>query len=288
MKTFPMIPSMTLLLALSPVSLTAQQTMKLGQNAALRYWSAFAELQDSAITQQEAKELNLILDGTVPYDDLKYKDLVAKNREALETLARGTALPNCDWGIDYALGPDAPVDYVRKSLTLGRLNVLYAFHLLITGEKDGAVRRLAVGIRFSHDVATGGSLFATLAAKDLLSTHLRGMAFAQHVAALSATQRLVLENALLQIGPGGLDWQSAMKRELECFRGLDSQASAALARISPAYLAALNNPSQVPELKQMIAGAPRPLPDLIPNPKRVVDEKQDLASKLQQMRSMLQ
>ncbi len=41
----------------------AQQRAKLGENAALRYWSAFAQMQDSAITDQDAKELNLILDG---------------------------------------------------------------------------------------------------------------------------------------------------------------------------------------------------------------------------------
>jgi hypothetical protein len=39
----------------------------------------------------------------------------------------------------------------------GRLNVLYAFHLFKTGNKDGAVRALAAGLRFSHDVGNGGS-----------------------------------------------------------------------------------------------------------------------------------
>src|SRR5437867_4494257 len=83
----------------------AQQNGQLGQNAALRYWSAFAEMQDSAISDQQAKELNTILEGTAPYDDLKYRNLVEKNRAAVETMARGTAIANCDWGVDYALGP---------------------------------------------------------------------------------------------------------------------------------------------------------------------------------------
>src|SRR5438270_13300172 len=123
MNSSRLITSMTLLLAM-PASLDSQQDFKLGQNAALHYWSAFAEMQDSAITDQQAKELNLILDGTAPYEDLKYKDLVEKNRPALETMARAAALPNCDWGVDYELGAEAPVDYVRKALALGRLNVL--------------------------------------------------------------------------------------------------------------------------------------------------------------------
>src|SRR5690349_20241653 len=121
MKTLRVISLMILCAAMQLSSAEAQQNASLADNAALRYWSAFAEMQDSAITDQQAKELNAILDGTAPYDDLKYRDLVEKNKAAVETMARGTAIPNCDWGIDYALGPDAPVDYVRKALTLGRL-----------------------------------------------------------------------------------------------------------------------------------------------------------------------
>ncbi|PYV24717.1 MAG: hypothetical protein DMG24_10720 [Acidobacteria bacterium] len=288
MNTFRLIPSMILLVALPVSSTSAQQRAKLGENAALRYWSAFAEMQDSAITDQQAKELNLILDGTAPYEDLKYKDLVEKNRPALETMARAAALPNCDWGVDYELGAEAPVDYVRKALALGRLNVLYAFHLLIAGDKDGAVRTLATGLRFSHDVANGGTLFATLAAKSLLAAHVRAIAFALHVVGLSSAQRLVLQKALAPLGPRGLDWQSALKRELEISHGLDSQASAALERIISSYLAVLNNPSTLPELQQMIVSAPAPLPDIIPNPKRVLEEQQDLTNQLLRMRSLLQ
>jgi hypothetical protein len=121
----------------------AQQRANLGDNAALRYWAAFAQMQDSAITDEEARKLNSILDGTSPYDDSQYADLVEKNRLALETMARATALSNCDWGLDYQMGPATPVDYARKALILGRLNVLYAFHLLIAGEKDKAVNVLA-------------------------------------------------------------------------------------------------------------------------------------------------
>ena len=107
------------------------------KNAALRYWSTFSEVQDSGVTDQQAKELNAILDGTAPYDDLKYKDLPEKNTCALEIMAGATSLPNCDWGLDYEVGHDVPVDYARKALILRRLNVLYAFHLLKTGNKDG-------------------------------------------------------------------------------------------------------------------------------------------------------
>ena len=57
-----------------------------------------------AITDEQARELNAILEGTAPYDDLKYKDLLEKNRLALEIMARATSLSNCDWGLDYEGG----------------------------------------------------------------------------------------------------------------------------------------------------------------------------------------
>ena len=119
MKVLRLILVLILFAALQVGSAVAQQNVPLGENAALRYWSAFAEMQDSVITDQQAKELNAILDGTAPYDDLKYQDLAAKNKSAVETMARGTAIPNCDWGIDYALGPDAPGGLCPQGVDVG-------------------------------------------------------------------------------------------------------------------------------------------------------------------------
>jgi hypothetical protein len=290
MKIFNTIPSMILIALLSAGSALAQRNTSLTENAALRYWSAFSEVQDSGITDQQAKDLNAILDGTAPYDDSKYKDLLEKNTLALEIMARATSLPNCDWGLDYGLGHDIPVDYARKALVLGRLNVLYAFHLLKTGNKDGAVRALAAGLRFSHDVGNGGSLFATLIAKDLLTSHLRAFAGALRLEQLSAGQRSQLQTAVARVGEG-LDWPMAAKRDLEALRGDyagNSQASAALTRIISSYVAALNDESKLPALDQAVQGAPQELANVIPNAKRVLEQKQDLNNTLLQTRALLQ
>ena len=290
MKIFNTIPSMILVALLSAGSALAQRNTSLTENAALRYWSAFSEVQDSGITDQQAKELNAILDGTAPYDDSKYKDLLEKNTLALEIMARATSLPNCDWGLDYGLGHDVPVDYARKALVLGRLNVLYAFHLLKTGNKDGAVRALAAGLRFSHDVGNGGSLFATLIAKDLLTSHLRAVADALRLEQLSAGQRSQLQTAVARVR-GGLDWPMAAKRDLEALRGDyagNSQTSAALTRIISSYVAALNDESKLPVLDQAVQGAPQELANVIPDAKRVLAQKQDLNNTLLQTRAVLQ
>ena len=284
------------LLAAPAALKSAQKSEKPGENAALRYWSAFAQMQDVGLTDAQAKELYRVVDGTSPFVESAYRNLIERNRPALETMASGTAMPYCDWGIDYRLGPDAPLDHVGKAVQLGRLNVLYALQLEMNN-RAAAVKTLAAGVRFSHDVANGGTLFSALVAKNLLSAHLRVTEFMLRTKDLSAAERKSLKTALDGVGPDGLDWQAAVERELGIFRErfatpegvrkLDPQGLAALARITNLYVRSLATPSALPELEKAITGAPQPLPKLIPNPKRVVEEKQSLAAELRRVRTML-
>lgn len=289
MKRVNMIGSMvaTVLLAISPAF--AQRPAPLAENAALRYWAAFSELQDAAISDQDAEELNKALDTMGPLDISKYQNLVQKNAPALDVMARGTSISNCDWGLDYGLGEDVPVEYARKALALGRLNVLYAMQQYHSGDKDGAVRTLAAGLRFARDVSKGGSLFATLVAKDLLAAHLMAVNAGLHMGQLSASQQSTLQNAVLALGDG-VDWSAAARRDLEPLRAhyaKDQQSATALNRIIAAYSAFLNDPSKLPTLTEAINNAPQELASVIPNPKRVLEQKQDLADKLQQTRGLL-
>lgn len=285
-RTIPL-SSIALFVLLLASSASAQKN--LADNAALRYWSAFSAIQDSGITDQEAKELNSVLETMGPLDPSKYKDLLEKNTLALEVMARGTLLPHCDWGLDYALGENVPVDYARKALVLGRLNVLYTIHLYHSGDKDAAIRALAAGLRFSHDVGSGGSLFATLVAKDLLATHLMAVNAGLRMGQLSPSQRLQLQNAVAELGDG-LDWSAAAKRDLESLRGhyaADAASSATLTRITSSYIAALDDPSKMPALDATVRSAPQQLANLIPAASRILEQKQDLNNRLLQTRSLL-
>jgi hypothetical protein len=266
------------------VSFAAAQSGRqeqLGQNAALRYWSAFAQMQDSAMAAHGFSDLN----------DPSVKQLFKKNQDALNTMYRGTMLPDCDWGIDYQLGANAPVEYVRKALLLGNLNGLYVTYLEAHGDTQGAVRALVAGLRFSHDVANGGTLFATLAADHLLMDHLPMIPNIVH-AGVSPAQRLALQKALAQLGPAGLDWQGAVERELGLYRGSDhgssAQGLAALAQITPLYVRAMSDPSVLPQLQRMIANAPVDLRNMIPYPQHVVEAEQSLENHLAEARSTLQ
>jgi hypothetical protein len=284
------IRSIALLISLTALTANpalAQEKTNLGNNAALRYWAAFALMRDSALTDEEVKRMNSILDGTAAYDDLLYRDLIEKNRSALEFMARATALPACDWGLDYQMGPETPIEYVQKARILGRLNALYAYHEFAAGDKDHAVRVLAAGVRFSHDVATGGTLIAALIAENLFLTHFRTIAFELQAGRLSAAQRSVLQNALAPLGTDGMDWRSPIKRELEIHRGLSSQSLSASANIFRAYEGTLNNPATLPELQRMIASAPPQVSETLPNLERVLQTRQQLTDKLRDIRSSL-
>ena len=280
----------TAVMLLLVIGTAVGQRAPLADNAALRYWAAFSQLQDAAITDQEAKELETVLDKMGPFDISRYNDLIQKNTPALEIMARGTLLPNCDWGLDYGLGENVPVDYARKALVLGRLNILYVMHLYHSGNRDGAIDALAAGMRFSQDVANGGSLFPTLVAKDLLVTHFMAASDALRMGTLSAGQRSRLQGAVSAMG-NGLDWPAAAKRDLESLEpryASDSRASAALSRIISAYGAFLKDESNLTSVTIAINQAPPEIQGLIPNPKRIEEQKQEFTAKLQQLRARLQ
>jgi hypothetical protein len=277
-----------LLVALAAGAVSAEPTAKTEENAALRYWSAFALMQDSAITDDQAKQLPRVVDGSLPYDDQTYRDLVDKNKPALKTMERASRLPTCDWGLDYSLGSEAPVDYVRKGLALGRLNILYAYQNALQGDRADAIATIAAGLRFSQDLANGGSLLATLTAKNLISGHLAALALLSSKEGLSGPHRLLLEKILARQGPSGLDWESAINREFKIPLGWNAEDSRSLARILTCYLSVLHDRSGLPELQHTIATASLRVKEFVPNPKRVLDEKQDLTDKIARARLLLQ
>ncbi|MBM3758637.1 MAG: hypothetical protein FJW36_00155 [Acidobacteria bacterium] len=210
--------------------------------------------------------------------------MAQKNRHAVETLQRGTQSKNCNWGLEYQLGADAPLEHVRKALALSRINILYSMHLLQTGNRTVGIRSIAAGIRFSHDVSKGGPLMAAVAAKTLLTSHLRLVAFAQVEKPLSSDEEKIISSAITEIGPGGLDWEMALVRDFEIY---SKATSTSLSDLLEQYRQALRNPDQMPRLRQTLANAPKAVSSKIPNPQQVLDQKQELDNLLRTTRSAL-
>ncbi|HZZ15961.1 MAG TPA: hypothetical protein VFE08_08370 [Candidatus Sulfotelmatobacter sp.] len=75
---------------------------------------------------------------------------------------------------------------------------------------------------------------------------------------------------------------------MEVLYTIDPHDSASLKVLLPLYLNVLSNPSALPSFEQMRSNAPTQLAELIPNPRRVLEAKQDLTDRLREMRSKLQ
>jgi hypothetical protein len=267
------------------IFLAAQSTLPLAaqtkgemENAALRYWVAFAQMQDVPLTQKQSVELSAILDGA-SFDKATYADLVAKNQTALESMARATSIPRCDWQLEYQLGAELPMEYARKGLALGRLNVLYALQLSKAGEREKAVKTLIAGLHFSRDLTSGGSLFVALAGKTLITAHLMAMQNLVLTSNLLPEQRSALRAAIARLGEDGVGWRAAAGKDLDGLRSLypnDASAAASVVKIRDAYLEAMNAPGNLPKLKIAIKSAPPALANMIPDPERLLNARQEL------------
>jgi hypothetical protein len=105
---------------------------------------------------------------------------------------------------------------------------------------------------------------------------------------LSPNDKLRLQRSVALLGAHGLDWQSAMKVEMELLNKPPAQASIPLGNVTKAYLAALADPAKLPEVERSVESLPLPLRDVIPSPNEVIRQKQELDDRIVQTRTILQ
>jgi hypothetical protein len=192
---------------------TARAQMKLPtetRNAALRYWLAFADLQDPPADKATVELLEKTAAGEAVWDEAKLGSILDKNETAIWRMQRATKLPECDWGLEYDLGPRASIAYVPKARVLARLNTLYGMRLAAKGETQKAVDTWLAGIRFSQHLASGGSLIFSLVAKMGLVSNFHALTQAAQSGALSSAQKRQIEAATRALPDTGLDWGRAL------------------------------------------------------------------------------
>jgi hypothetical protein len=180
------------------------------KNAALRYWLAFAQLQDSDADRSTADLLGKMFSGEAAWDETKLGPIVDKNMESIQIMQRATRLPECDWGLEYSLGSRTPIPPFVKARALARLNTLYGIRLAAKGETPKAVETWLAGIRFSEHLARGGSLLATLVANAVLSGNLRALSKAAESGSLDTMERSEVAAAIHRLPETGFDWGQAM------------------------------------------------------------------------------
>lgn len=188
------------------------------RNAALRYWLAFADLQDPPADKTIADLLEKTAAGEAPWDEAKLGPILDKNEDAIWRMQRATKLPDCDWGVEYDLGPRASIAYAPKARVLARLDTLYGMRLAAKGDTQKAVDTWLAGIRFSQHLTSGGSLIFSLVAKMALVSNFHALAQAAQSGALSDAQRKQIEAAVHALPETGFAWDHALRYEED---GLD-------------------------------------------------------------------
>ncbi len=177
----------------------------------MRYWTAFAVLQDSPANAATTNLALRVAEGGAPWDEDQLGPILDANSQALEIMERASTLRSCDWGVEYDLGPHAPIPHLARARVLGRLSVLSGMRLAARGQTSEAVDRWLAAIRFSQHVAQGGTLISLLSANSVLLPSLRGLA--GEASRLTLDSRARIEAGLRVLPETGFDWPDAMQQE---------------------------------------------------------------------------
>ena len=183
------------------------------RNAALRYWLAFADLQDPPSDKITQELLEKIAAGKVPWDEAELGAILDQNEQAIQEMQRATKLPECDWGLEYSRGPQASIAYVPRARVLARLNTLYGMRLMAKEQTQAAVDAWLDGIRFSQHLAQGGTLIFKLVARMSLVSDFEALTRAAQSGQLDDTQKHEIAAAVRALPTDGFDWSEAMAFE---------------------------------------------------------------------------
>jgi hypothetical protein len=182
-------------------------------NAALRYWMAMADLQDPPADKGTQELLEKVAAGEVQWDEAKLGPIVDVNTQAIEEMQRATKLPECDWGLEYSRGAHASIGQLTRARVLARLNTLYGMRRMAKGRPQEAIDAWLDGVRFSQDLAKGGTLILKLVARAALLSDFQALNNAGRAGSLPAEQRTRVAVAIRSLPSDVFDWSEALGLE---------------------------------------------------------------------------
>jgi hypothetical protein len=183
------------------------------RNAALRYWMAFALMQDRPMDANTRKVLDRVVSGDAAWDEAALGPLVTANSEAIRTMVRAAQLPECNWGLEYELGPAAPVAHLAKARALARLAVLSGVRSLAQGRSGEATEVWLASLRFSRHLAENASLIGVLTARSALLATLRVVNKAAQSHSLDRVSLARAGREIRGLPEYGFDWSRAVRVE---------------------------------------------------------------------------
>jgi hypothetical protein len=212
-------------------------------NAALRYWMAFAEMQDPPADKAIQDLLEKTVIGEAAWDEKKLGTILDANSAAIAMMQRASKLPDCDWGIEYSRGSRASIAYAPRARVLARLNTLQGIREMANGNSQAAVDTWRAGIRFSEHLANGGTLIFTLIAKSALLPNLRAITAQARQGHLNRSQLHQIYVPIDKMRQDGFNWSAAWSLE-----GL----------VGEQFLAELRSAKNLTATYEMLMGEPLP------------------------------
>jgi hypothetical protein len=182
-------------------------------NAALRYWMAFAEMRDVSADKATQALLEKTAAGEAAWDEAKLAPILDANADALGIMQRATQLSECDWGLEYRRGARASMAYAPRARALARLNTLEGMRQMAKGDSQSAVNTWLAGIRFSQDLAHGGTLIFALMAKATLLPNLRMLGETARNGQLNQAEKTHVLASVRALPEDGFDWGAAWELE---------------------------------------------------------------------------
>ena len=179
------------------------------RNAALRYWLAFAEMQDPPADKATQDLLEKTSAGNSAWDESKLGPILDANDGAIRTMQRATKLPECDWGLEYDRGVRAALPNLSRARVMAKLNQLAGMREMAKGDFQAAVTTWVAGVRFSQHLATGGPLIFALVAKSALLPNLRILTSEIQKGRLSDGQKKQVFTGLKGLREDGFNWGAA-------------------------------------------------------------------------------
>jgi len=136
----------------------ADPPLRLGDNAALKYWQAFAQLPK--LTEDQEHKLNEEC-LTMPLD-IRARETVTKADYALRMMHRAAALPHCDWGLGYEDGIELLLPHAQAARTLSTLACLRARIRFEDGHNADAIEDIVDAMTLGRHISMDGSLITVL------------------------------------------------------------------------------------------------------------------------------
>jgi len=192
---------------------SADESPDLGENAALKYWQAFATLPN--LTEAEAQKLSPESLSTPV--DAQAREIVTRAEQSLQMMHRGAALPRCAWGINYEDGYYTRLPHANAARMLCRLACLRARIRFEEGRNAEAIDDIVAALTLGRHVSQDGTLIMVLIGYETEARPSETLAL--YLPKLNASMIKDLKTRLDALPPGGRPAKAMRfeERDLEWF-----------------------------------------------------------------------